>query len=330
MNHTLPIAIVRRAGVVLALACMLPAPSLAQDWPSRPIRLLVPLAAGSTADIVSRTVGAELSTRLQQTVVVENKTGAGGTIAMADLARAAPDGYTIGFASQGTLVFNQALYSKPGYDSLKDFAPIALIGGVSNVMIVPPTSTAGNVSDVIAQAKAKPGSMNFSSGGNGTSHHLSGVLFAQLTHTEWTHVPYKGSPQGVMAVMNGEVQAGWFNTPTVIGQIRSGKVKALAVTSRGRSKLLPELPTLDASGVPGYEVNTWFGFVAPAGTPGAIVARLNREMADILADARVNKILAEQGFDLAPANTPDSFMQLIRTDLAKWTPVVKASGAKVD
>ncbi len=330
MNHTLPIAIVRRAGVVLALACMLPAPSLAQDWPSRPIRLLVPLAAGSTADIVSRTVGAELSTRLQQTVVVENKTGAGGTIAMADLARAAPDGYTIGFASQGTLVFNQALYSKPGYDSLKDFAPIALIGGVSNVMIVPPTSTAGNVSDVIAQAKAKPGSMNFSSGGNGTSHHLSGVLFAQLTHTEWTHVPYKGSPQGVMAVMNGEVQAGWFNTPTVIGQIRSGKVKALAVTSRGRSKLLPELPTLDASGVPGYEVNTWFGFVAPAGTPGAIVARLNREMADILADARVNKILAEQGFDLAPANTPDSVMQLIRTDLAKWTPVVKASGAKVD
>lgn len=330
MNQTLATTIVRRAGAALALGCMLAAPSLAQDWPSRPIRLLVPLAAGSTADIVSRTVGAELSTRLQQTVVVENKTGAGGTIAMADLARAAPDGYTIGFASQGTLVFNQALYSKPGYDSLKDFAPIALIGGVSNVMIVPPTSTANHVSDVIAQAKAKPGSMNFSSGGNGTSHHLSGVLFAQLTHTEWTHVPYKGSPQGVMAVMNGEVQAGWFNTPTVIGQIRSGKVKALAVTSRGRSKLLPELPTLDASGVPGYEVNTWFGFVAPAGTPGAIVARLNREMADILADVRVNKILAEQGFDLAPANTPDSFMQLIRTDLAKWTPVVKASGAKVD
>ena len=329
MNQTLATTIVRRAGAALAL-CTLAAPSLAQDWPSRPIRLLVPLAAGSTADIVSRTVGAELSTRLQQTVVVENKTGAGGTIAMADLARAAPDGYTIGFASQGTLVFNQALYSKPGYDSLKDFAPIALIGGVSNVMIVPPTSAASSVSDVIAQAKAKPGSMNFSSGGNGTSHHLSGVLFAQLTHTDWTHVPYKGSPQGVMAVMNGEVQAGWFNTPTVIGQIRSGKVKALAVTSRARSKLLPELPTLDASGVPGYEVNTWFGFVAPAGTPGAIVARLNREMAEILADARVNKILAEQGFDLAPANTPDSFMQLIRTDLAKWTPVVKASGAKVD
>ena len=305
-------------------------PVAAQDWPSRPLKLMVPLAAGSTADIVSRAVAAELSTRLGQTVVVENKPGAGGTIAMADVARAAPDGYTISFASQGTLVFNQALYSKPGYDSLKDFAPIVLTGGVSNVMIVPPTSTAANARDVIAQAKAKPGSMNFSSGGNGTSHHLSGVLFAQMTQTEWTHVPYKGAPQGVLAVMNGEVQAGWFNTPTVIGQIRSGKVKALAVTSRARSNLLPELPTLDASGVPGYEVNTWFGFVAPTGTPAAIVNRLNGEITAILTDARVNKLLVEQGFDLVPANTPDSFAQLIRADLAKWTPVVRASGAKVD
>jgi tripartite-type tricarboxylate transporter receptor subunit TctC len=319
--------IARLATLAVALGAL---PVMAQDWPSRPIKLMVPLAAGSTADIVSRAVAAELSTRLGQTVVVENKPGAGGTIAMAEVARAAPDGHTISFASQGTLVFNQALYSKPGYDSLKDFAPIALTGGVSNVMIVPPTSTAASARDVIAQARAKPGSMNFSSGGNGTSHHLSGVLFAQMTQTEWTHVPYKGAPQGVLAVMNGEVQAGWFNTPTVIGQIRAGKVKALAVTSRTRSELLPELPTLDASGVPGYEVNTWFGFVAPAGTPGAIVTRLNREIAAVLADARVSKLLGEQGLDLAPANTPESFAQLIRADLAKWTPVVKASGAKVD
>jgi tripartite-type tricarboxylate transporter receptor subunit TctC len=319
--------IARLATFVAALGAL---PALAQDWPSRPIRLVVPLAAGSTADIVSRAVGAELSARLGQTVVVDNKPGAGGTIAMAEVARAAPDGYTISFASQGTLVFNQALYSKPGYDSLKDFAPIALTGGVSNVMIVPPTSTAGSAHDVIAQAKSKPGSMNFSSGGNGTSHHLSGVLFAQMTQTEWTHVPYKGAPQGVMAVMNGEVQAGWFNTPTVLGQIRAGKVKALAVTSRTRSSLLPDLPTLDASGVPGYEVNTWFGFVAPAGTPSAIVSRLNREITAVLGDPRVSKLLGEQGLDLAPANTPESFAQLIRADLAKWTPVVKASGAKVD
>jgi tripartite-type tricarboxylate transporter receptor subunit TctC len=323
-------SIARIARLATLAAALGGLPAMAQDWPSRPIKLMVPLAAGSTADIVSRAVAAELSTRLGQTVVVENKPGAGGTIAMAEVARAAPDGHTISFASQGTLVFNQALYSKPGYDSLKDFAPIALTGGVSNVMIVPPTSTATSARDVIAQARALPGSMNFSSGGNGTSHHLSGVLFAQMTQTEWTHVPYKGAPQGVLAVMNGEVQAGWFNTPTVIGQIRAGKVKALAVTSRTRSELLPELPTLDASGVPGYEVNTWFGFVAPAGTPGAIVTRLNREIAAVLADARVSKLLGEQGLDLAPANTPESFAQLIRADLAKWTPVVKASGAKVD
>ena len=324
------IARLARRSCVAAIVLGAALPAAAQDWPQRPLKLMVPLAAGSTADIVSRAVAAELSARLGQTVVVENKPGAGGTIAMGDVARAAPDGYTISFASQGTLVFNQALYSKPGYDSLKDFAPIVLTGGVSNVMIVPPTSSATSARDVIAQAKSKPGSMNFSSGGNGTSHHLSGVLFAQMTQTEWTHVPYKGAPQGVLAVMNGEVQAGWFNTPTVIGQIRSGKVKALAVTSRARSNLLPELPTLDAAGVPGYEVNTWFGFVAPAGTPAAIVNRLNGEIGAILADARVNKILVEQGFDLAPVNTPESFAQLIRADLAKWTPVVKASGAKVD
>lgn len=314
------------AGLGLALA----GPLLAQAWPQKPVKLVVPLAAGSTADIVSRTVGNELSTRLGQPVVVENKVGAGGTIAMADVARSAPDGYTISFASQGTLVFNQGLYKNPGYDSLKDFAPIVLTGGVSNVMIVPPTSTATSVRDVIAQAKAKPGAMNFSSGGNGTSHHMSGVLFSQMTHTEWQHVAYKGAPQGVMAVMNGEVQAGWFNTPTVISQIRSGKLKALAVTSKGRSDLLPDVPTMDASGVPGYEVNTWFGFVAPAGTPAPIVARLNTEISAILAEPRIRKLLGDQGFELATSSTPESFAQLIRSDLATWIPVVKASGATVN
>jgi len=321
----------RRRLALAAAALALPAAAGAQqDWPTRPLRLLVPLAAGSTADIVSRTVGSELAARLGQPVVVENKPGAGGTIAMAELARAAPDGYTLSFASQGTLVFNQALYAKPGYESLKDFAPIVLTGGVSNVMVVPPGSPATQVRDVISQARARPGSMSFASGGNGTSHHLSGVLFAQMTQTQWQHIPYKGAPQGVMAVMSGEVQAGWFNTPTVIAQIRAGKLKALAVTSRSRSPLLPELPTLDAAGVPGYEVNTWFGFVAPAGTPAAIVNRLNGEISAILADARVRKSLDEQGFDLAPAGSPESFAQLIRADLAKWLPVVKASGATVD
>lgn len=303
----------------------------AQGWPAeKPIRLVVPLAAGSTADIVSRTVAAGLASRLGQSVVVENKVGAGGTIAMAEVARAPADGYTISFASQGTLVFNLALYSKPGYDSLKDFAPIVLVGGVSNVMIVPPGSPAQTVADVIAQARAQPGTMNFSSGGNGTSHHLSGVLFAQMTGTQWQHVPYKGAPQGVMAVMSGEVNAGWFNTPTVISQIRGGKLRALAVTSKGRSPLLPELPTLAEAGVPGYEVNTWFGFIAPAATPPEVVRRLNAAILEVLSDPAVKKDLDAQGFDLAPRNTPAEFMQKIRDDLATWTPVVKASGATVN
>ena len=235
----------------------------AQSYPTKPIKLIVPLAAGSTADIVSRFVGQELSKALGVSVVIENKTGAGGTIAMAELARAPADGYTIAFASQGTLVFNQAIFAKPGYDSIKDFQPLAFVGGVSNVMIVPPTSTATKPADVVAAAKAKPGESTYSSGGAGTSHHLSGVLFAQLTGTQLVHVPYKGSPQGVLAVMAGEVNMGFFNTPTVIGQIKEGRVKALGVTSLQRSPLLPNVPTLVEQGVKDYEINTWFGFVAP-------------------------------------------------------------------
>jgi tripartite-type tricarboxylate transporter receptor subunit TctC len=305
------------------------APAAAETWPSRPLRLIVPLAAGSTADILSRTIGHELGRELGQPVVVDNKPGAGGTIAMAELARAPADGYSIEFASQGTLVFNQALYSKPGYDSLKDFAPIVLVGGVSNVMIVPPGSPAKTVADVIAAARAKPG-MTFASGGSGTSHHLSGVLFGQLTGTKLTHVPYKGAPQGILAVMSGEVDMGFFNTPTVLTQIREGKLKGLAVTSLTPSNLLPQLPTLDASGVKAYEVNTWFGFVAPAGTPPEIVTKLHDAIGRILALPAVREKLAAQGFELAPLQPPSQFSALIREDLAKWPPNIKAAGAKVD
>jgi tripartite-type tricarboxylate transporter receptor subunit TctC len=321
--------IVRRL-LLAAVVAAAPALASAQPYPAKPIRLLVPLAAGSTADIVSRHTGQELAKALGQPVVVENKPGAGGTIAMAEVARAAPDGYTIAFASQGTLVFNQAIFAKPGYDSAKDFQPIAFLGGVSNVMIVPPTSAASTPADVIAAAKAKPGASTYSSGGAGTSHHLSGVLFARVTGTELTHVPYKGAPQGVLAVMAGEVSMGFFNTPTVIGQIKEGKVKALGVTSLKRSPLLPNVPTLDEQGVKGYEMNTWFGFVAPAGTPPEIVARLNAEINRIFASQESREKLAPQGFDLAPPMSPAQFSKLIVEDLATWVPIVKASGAKAD
>ncbi len=315
---------------LFALGLLGAAGAAAQSYPSKPIKLLVPLAAASTADILSRTVGNELAKELGQPVVVENKPGAGGTIAMAELAHSAPDGYTIAFASQGTLVFNLSLYAKPGYDSVKDFAPIILIGGVSNVMIVPPASPARTPLDVVAEAKAKPGTLTFSSGGSGTSHHLSGVLFGQLTGTNLVHVPYKGAPQGILAVMTGEVNMGFFNTPTVINQVKEGKLKALAVTSKERSPLLPQLPTLDEAGVKGYEVNTWFGFIAPAGTPPDIVNRLNTTIAKIIATPAVREKLVAQGFELMPAQPPSAFTTLLQADLKKWPPILKAAGAKAD
>ena len=302
----------------------------AQPYPARPIRLIVPLAAGSTADILSRTLGSELAKEFGQQIVVDNKPAAGGSVAMAELARAPADGYTISFASQGTLVFNQALYAKPGYDSLKDFAPIMLIGGVSNVMVVPTTSTAASPADVVAQAKARPGALTFSSGGSGTSHHLSGVLFGQLTGTDLLHIPYKGAPQGIFAVMGGEVAMGFYNTPTVITQIKEGKLKALAVTSRERSPLLPQLPTLQEAGIKDYEVNTWFGFVAPAGTPADVIARLHAAIGKAVAMPAIRERLAAQGFELVPTQPPAALTRVLRDDLEKWPPIIRASGAKVD
>lgn len=326
MRNRLSLPALAGAGAIL-FAC---GAAQAQPYPNKPIKLIVPLAAGSTADIVSRFAGEQIGKALGASVVIENKPAAGGTVAMGDVARAAPDGYTIGFASQGTLVFNQAIYSKPGYDSAKDFQPITFVGGVSNVMVVPPASAAKAPADVIAAAKAKPGQLTFSSGGAGTSHHLSGVLFARDTGTELLHVPYKGAPQGIFAVMSGEVAMGFFNTPTVISQIKDGKLKALGVTSLKRSPLLPEVPTLDEQGVKGYEVNTWFGFVAPAGTPADVVDKLHQAFTRAFASAEAKDKLGPMGFDLAPPTAPAQFAKIVSDDLARWVPIVKASGAKAD
>jgi len=314
-------------GAVLALASTLAA---AQPWPAKPLRMVVPLAPGSTADIVSRVVATELAKNLGQPVVVENKLGAGGSIAMAEVARSAPDGYTFTFASQGTLVFNQALYASAGYDSLRDFSPLAFVGGVSNVMIVHPSNPARGPLDVVKDAKAKPGTLTFSSGGAGTSHHLSGVLFARTTGTDLVHVPYKQTPAGILAVMTGEVSMGFFNTPTVIGQIASGKLKPLGVTSLKRSAQLPDVPTLDEQGIKGYEMNTWFGFVGPAKVPAPVVGRLNREINAVLAKPDVLASLTKQGFDIPPPATPAAFGKIIADDMAKWVPLIKASGARAN
>src|SRR5258706_7813194 len=302
----------------------------AKPSPNRWITMIVPLAVGATADIMARTVSAEVSKAFGQTIVVDNRPGAGGTIGMAQVAGATPDGYTVAVVSQGTHVFNRALHAKLDYDPFKDFAPIAIGGSVSNVLIVHPANPATSVKDVIAQAKAKPGELTYSSGGNGTSHHISGVLFQQMIDTPLTHVPYRATPAGIAAVMQGEVAIGFFNTPTVIAQIKDGKLKPLGVTSLQHSPHLPALPTLDESGVKGYEMITWLGFAAPAGTPAPIVERWHAEITRSLAEPAMREKMVALGFDLMPPLTPAQFGDYIKTDATKWVPVIKASGATVD
>jgi len=304
--------------------------AMAQTWPTKPIRLIVPLAPGATADIVARIFADELGKSLGQNIVVDNKTGAGGAIGSAEAAHAAPDGYTILLISQGTAVFNMALYAKPGYDPVKDFDGVAVTSGVSNILVVNPDNPAKSVADVIAQAKAKPGELTFSSGGTGTSHHMSGVLFERDTGVKMQHVPYRTTPAGIMAVANGEVVLAFYNTPTVIGQIKGGKLKAIAVTSEQRSELLPEVPTMIEQGVKGYVVNTWMGFAVPKGVPQPIVTRLNAEFVRISQLPAVREKMKAQGIDPMPPATPAEVDKLIRDDLALWVPIIKASGASAE
>jgi tripartite-type tricarboxylate transporter receptor subunit TctC len=320
----------KQLGATVTILLGLARGATAADYPTKTITLIVPLAAGSSADILGRTLGNELAKSLGQNIVVDDRPGAGGTIAMAQTARANPDGYTMAVISQGTHVFNLGLYPKLDYDPVKDFVPITPVAYVSNVMILNPGNPARSVQEVIAAAKARPGELTFSSGGNGTSHHMSGVLFGLMTATDLLHVPYRGAPQGISAVMQGEVTMGFFNTPTVISQIRDGKLRALAVTSLQRSPHLPDVPTLDAAGVKGYEVVTWMGLAAPAGTPPAIVGRWQDAVAQLMRQPALRDKMITLGFDPMDQLSPNVFAAFIRADIDKWVPIVKASGATAD
>ncbi|UYN95128.1 MAG: tripartite tricarboxylate transporter substrate binding protein [Enhydrobacter sp.] len=316
-----------RRGVMVGGVALASGTANAQAWPSKSIRMIIPLAPGATADIVGRMFADELGKALGQTVVVDNKTGAGGTIATAEAARAAPDGYTMVLVSQGTMVFNMGLYKTPGYDSLKDLRLLTASGGVSNVLIVSPGNPAKTVADVIAQAKAKPGELTYSSGGVGTSHHMSGVLLELRTGVKLQHVPYRATPAGIMGVANGEVAIGLFNTPTVIGLIKSGKLKPIAVTSEKRSELLPDVPTMIESGVKDYVVNTWMGFAVPAKTPEPVIARLNTELNRIGQLPQVREKFLAQGIEALPPGPPAAAQKLVKDDLELWLPIIKTSGA---
>jgi tripartite-type tricarboxylate transporter receptor subunit TctC len=302
----------------------------AQAWPTKPVTIVVPLGAGSSVDIIARLFAAELAKSLDTEVRVELKPGAGGTIGTAYVAKSAPDGYTITIASNGTHAINMQMYANPGYDAIRDFAPIALVGSVVNVMIVPASDPARTPQDVASAARLKPGEFTYSSGGNGTTHHFSGVMFASMTGTSLTHVPFKASVDGIDAVMNGKISMGFFNMPTVLRQIREGKLKGLAVTGKQRSAFLPQLPTLDETGLKGYDVSAWFGFVAPAGTPAPIIERLHREIGRVVADPAVRSQLTAQGFELYPPSSTEAFARFMKDELAKWVPIVKASGVRID
>ncbi len=315
---------------LLAASLALPIAARAQQWPTHPIRMIVPYAPGATGDIGGRLYGEELGKSLGQTVVIDNKTGAGGTIAMAELARAAPDGYTLGVIAQGLLVYNLGLYKNPGYDPFKDLIVLSINFSVANVLIVHPSNPAKTVADVVEQARAKKGEFTFSSGGVGTSHHMSGVLLEMRSGVKMTHVPYRATPAGIQAVVNGEVAMGMYNMPTVVSLIRAGKLKALAVTGERRAEQFPELPTMIEAGYKDFVVDTWLGFGAPAALPRPLVTKLNAEFNRITDEPEMRKKMIDQGMTPWPARSSEQAMKFLRQDSDFWLPIIKESGATAD
>jgi tripartite-type tricarboxylate transporter receptor subunit TctC len=301
----------------------------AQAWPSKPIRYIVPFAAGGTTDILARTISEKLSIALGQPVVVENKPGAGGGVGAAETAKAAPDGYTIMGGTISTHAINATLYSKLPYDPVKDFIPITLIARVPNMLVINNDIPAKNVAELIALMKASPGKWSFASSGNGTSQHLSGELFKGMAGVEMQHIPYKGSPPALTDVMGGQVNMTFDNITTAWVLAKGGKLRAIAVTTAQRSPVAPDVPTLAESGLPGYEIGSWQGVFAPAGTPPDIVKRLNTEIVKIINSPDVQKKLLELGAEPV-ANSSEDFTAFVKTEVVKWGDVVKKSGAKVD
>jgi tripartite-type tricarboxylate transporter receptor subunit TctC len=329
MNRIRP-TVMRRRHVLAGAALLLPATARAAEWPERPIRMIVPFAPGAGADIVGRTFAEELAKALGQPVMVDNKGGAGGLLGTVEGVRAAPDGYTLLLTSQGITVWNLGLYKAPGYDPLKDLVPVAITGELPNVMVVAPSNSANTVADFVAQAKARPGELTYGSSGVGSSLHLSGIILEQRTGVRLQHVPYRGAPTAVLAVVNGEVATGFFNAPTVLGQIKAGKLKALAVTSRDRSPLLPEVPTMKEAGIPDFVVAGWLGFAVPAGTPANVVQRFNAEISRISQNPQVKDKLLVQGFEMLPPISPAAARKTIEDDQALWLPIIKQSGAMAE
>jgi len=322
---------------LLSAAALLPLAARAQPaWPTKPVRIVVPFAAGGTTDILARALAPELQRAFGQPFVVDNKPGAGGNSGAAEVAKSAPDGHTLLMGTVGTHAINVALYPKLPYDPARDFVPVTLVAGVPNVLVMNPAAAQkygiNSVADLIQALKAHPGQLNMASSGNGTSIHLSGELFKSLTGTYMVHIPYRGSGPALMDLMGGTMDLMFDNLPSALPHIKAGKLKALAVTSATRSAALPEVPTIAEAGGPalkGYEASSWFGLLAPAGTPMEVVNRLQQETARALATPALKERLLSQG--ATPGGIPPAeFARFIEAETKKWAQVVKASGAKVD
>lgn len=327
-------SLARRTLVALAAALAVPMAFAQGAWPNKPVRIVVPFAPGGTTDILARTLAPELSRVFGQSFVVENRAGAGGNIGAEVVAKSPADGYTLLMGTVGTHGINKSLYSKLPYDPQKDFAPVTLVAGVPNVMVMGTKRAQelgiNTVADFVKHAKANPGRLNMASSGNGTSIHLAGELFKARNRIFMTHIPYRGSGPALADLLAGSVDVMFDNLPSSMPHIKAGNLKAFAVTSAVRSEALPDVPTVAEAGkLPGFEASSWFGLLAPAGTPADIVSRVQQETAKALNLPAVKERLLSQGA-IPSGNTPAEFTALIDAEIKKWEAVVKASGAKVD
>jgi tripartite-type tricarboxylate transporter receptor subunit TctC len=318
------------AGIALTTIALHGVTAAAQDsYPSRPIRLVVPFPPGGGTDTISRVVANKLTETLKWTIVVDNRPGAGGNIGVDMAAKAPADGYTIVMGQTSNLAVNPTLYAKLPYDPVKDLAPVTTVADAPLVLVVAASSNFKSLADVVAASKAKPGNVTFATPGNGTVAHLTGELFQRAAGIRLQHIPYKGSSQAITDLMGGTVDVFMASVPTAISHIKSGKMRALAVTSAKRSVSLPDVPSINDAGYKGFDATTWFGLAAPAGTPVSVIARLNTEVNRVLQMPDVREKIRGEGGDIL-GGTPEAFGNLIKSDVVKWGKVVKDSGAKVD
>ncbi|NML43870.1 tripartite tricarboxylate transporter substrate binding protein [Ramlibacter sp. G-1-2-2] len=331
MIHNSKLRATRRQALLLG-ASALALPSFAETWPAHPLRMIVPFTPGGSADVLGRAVGDALSRALGQPVVIDNVPGAGGSLGAEKAARSPADGYTLFMGHVGTLAVNPALYPKLGYDPQRSFLPVAWVARVPNVLVVHPSVPAKSLKELVALAKAQPGRLAYGSGGNGSAAHMTMEYFKLQTGTSLLHIPYKGTAPSVQDLLGGQLQVLFTGVPALLPQIRAGKMRALAVSSPKRLAVLPDVPTVAESGVPGtqgFEADQWYGLVAPAGTPPEIVARLNQEVNKALALADVRTRLAAEGAEPTPA-TPQAFGQLIAREIPRWDKVAKAAHIHLD